>query len=140
MQQMSLDTQPLQFAHNENYAKSISSGSLTEIIVDESSSLQAFHLISLLMQCKIEDRWLMWLSPTKGINKSWLHNLGLASAPVVYIETDLNNQKQLSKKIIAAQTSHLILEWIGKFDAQTQAELSELARLTGTEIMLVRKR
>lgn len=140
MQQTSFDNHtfnPVSYAANDQAPKN---GSLTEIIIDEGSSLQAFHLISLLLQCKIEDRWLMWLSPNKGVNKQWLYSLGLANAPIVYMETGLDNQAELAKRILAAKTSHLVLEWVGELDTQTQAELSHLARFTSTEVMLVRKR
>lgn len=140
MQQTSFDTQTFDAAVYTVNKQAKKTGSLTEIIIDEGSSLQAFHLISLLMQCKIEDRWLMWLSPNKGVNKQWLHSLGLAAAPIVYMETGLDNQAELAKRILAAKTSHLVLEWLGPLDAQTQAELSHLARFTSTEVMLVRKR
>ncbi len=143
MQQISFDQQlftPKSKTSPLVAVNSSKTGSLTEVIVDEGSSLQAFHLIGLLTQCQRADRWLMWLSPHKGVNKHWFKSLGLANAPIVYIETNSYNQQDLAEQILSAKTGHLIVEWIGHIDNQSKQQFAELAKASQTEVMLLIRR
>lgn len=140
MQQISFDQQLFTPSTAMNKQAAKQAGSLTEIIVDESSSLQAFHLIGLLSQSQNEDRWLMWLSPHKGANKHWFKSLGLANAPIVYVESNSSNQQELAEQILTAKTGHLIIEWVGQIDSQTKQHLGELAKASQTEVMLFIRR
>ena len=116
------------------------SGSLTEVIVSDDSTIQPLQLLPILAHCNSSDRWLMWLSPNRTLNKQWLASMNLDKAPVVHIDLCADTQKVLCQRILASGNSHLIIEWQGNIKQHQRRQLRELARQSGSHVVLVQIR
>jgi cell division inhibitor SulA len=128
---------PLSSAQNAAEGSAIT-GSMTEIIVSESSALQPFQLLPALALCNDQQRWLMWLSPNQAMNKQWLTRAGLDNSPVLHMNINAQNQLSLCLKALSAARSHLIVEWSGCLTAQERAALRTCAEQNGTYLFVVR--
>lgn len=117
----------------------VGTGSLTEMILSENSTIHPVQMLPLLAQCDNQTRWLMWLSPQRVINKKWLTKMGLEKAPIVHLDTCVDTQKSLCSKILAAANSHMIIEWQGKLSAKDRNLLQQEAILSGTHIILAHR-
>ena len=115
-------------------------GSMTEVIVSNSGAVQPAHLLPMLMQCSAEQRWLMWLSPHQTINKQWLEGMGLASAPVVYLDLCADTQLTLCLRVLASRNSHMIVEWQGELNHNERQQLEHAAVTSGTHLVLIQRR
>lgn len=135
MQQLSLAISAAPLWFNTTQA-----GSLTEMIISDSSSINPMQLLPLLSQCNQGQRWLMWLSPHPKMNKQWLQSLGLHQAAVIQLDCRPDNQLQLCLQVIAAGNSHLMIEWQGKLSVQNRQQLEQAAQQSKTEVMLIQRR
>jgi len=114
-------------------------GSLTEMILSENSTIHPVQMLPLLAQCDTNTRWLMWLSPDRVINKKWLTKMGLEKAPIIHLDTCVDTQKTLCSKILNAANSHMIIEWQGKLSAKDRNLLQQEATKSGTHIILAHR-
>ena len=114
-------------------------GSLTEMILSENSTIHPVQMLPLLAQCNNNTRWLMWLSPLRVINKQWLTKMGLEKAPIVHLDTCVDTQRSLCSKILAAANSHMIIEWQGKLSSKDRNALQNEATSSGTHVILVHR-
>lgn len=119
--------------------KTTGTGSLTEMVLSENSTIHPVQMLPLLAQCDNNTRWLMWLSPKRVINKKWLTKMGLEKAPIVHLDICADTQKSLCSKILAAANSHMIIEWQGKLSQQDRSLLQQEAILSGTHIILAHR-
>src|SRR5690554_6108931 len=109
----------------ETAEESAGTGSLTEMILSENSTIHPVQMLPLLAQCDTNTRWLMWLSPDRVINKKWLTKMGLEKAPIIHLDTCVDTQKTLCSKILNAANSHMIIEWQGKLSAKTETSCNK---------------
>ena len=144
MRQMSLqvDHQPdLSLSSRIQDRKSLNiqpaKGSLTEMILSDDSAIQPMQLLPMLAQCNSSNRWLMWLSPNRTLNKQWLESIGLGTAPVVHIDLCQDTQLALCERIMASANSHLIIEWQGDLTSEARKSLRQTAAQSGTHVVLV---
>ncbi|MDO6805444.1 SulA-like leucine-rich domain-containing protein, partial [Wenyingzhuangia sp. 1_MG-2023] len=75
-------------------------GSLTEVIVSDDSAIQPMQLLPMLAHCNASDRWLMWLSPNRTLNKRSLADMNLDKAPVIHIDLQADTQQLLCQRIL----------------------------------------
>ncbi len=115
------------------------SGSLTEMILSENSTIHPVQMLPLLAQCDTNTRWLMWLSPDRVINKEWLIKMGLEKAPIIHLDTCVDTQKTLCSRILNAANSHMIIEWQGKLSTKDRNLLQQEATKSGTHIILAHR-
>ncbi len=115
------------------------SGSLTEMIVGESSAIQPMQLLPLLAQCNAQQRWLMWLSPQRTLNKQWLESLGLGKSPVIHLDLCTDTQLALCTKVLASANSHLIIEWQGELTREERLQLRQQAQRSGSHVVLIQR-
>ena len=115
------------------------SGSLTEMILSENSTIHPVQMLPLLAQCDTQTRWLMWLSPDRVINKKWLTKMGLEKAPIIHLDTCADTQKTLCSRILNAANSHIIIEWLGKICTEDKDLLQQEAIMSGTHIILAHR-
>lgn len=130
-----MSAQPLPFSSK---APDLLRGSFTEVIVSEGGALQPFQLLPVLAHCNSHQRWLLWLSADKTLNKQWLINAGLKDCPVIHMGTRPENQWDLCIKAIQSAKSHIILEWTGYLDRSKRQTLRTLAEQHGTHLFLIR--
>ncbi len=123
----------------ETAEESAGTGSLTEMILSENSTIHPVQMLPLLAQCDTNTRWLMWLSPDRVINKKWLTKMGLEKAPIIHLDTCVDTQKTLCSKILNAANSHMIIEWQGKLSAKDRNLLQQEATKSGTHIILAHR-
>lgn len=114
-------------------------GSLTEMIVSEDSAVQPMHLLPLLAQCDAHQRWLMWLSPLRVLNKQWLESLGLGQSPVIHLDLCEDTQMALCSRVLSAGNSHLIVEWQGELSSSNRQQLRQLASHSGSHVILIQR-
>src|SRR5690554_3944159 len=124
---------------NRKPSEAIGTGSLTEMILSENSTIHPVQMLPLLAQCDTNTRWLMWLSPDRVINKKWLTKMGLEKAPIIHLDTCVDTQKTLCSKILNAANSHMIIEWQGKLSAKDRNLLQQEATKSGTHIILAHR-
>ena len=113
-------------------------GSLTEVILGEGSALQPFQLLPVLAHCREHQRWLMWLSANKSLNKEWLARAGLDKAPILHVATTEAQQLSVLIKALEAATSHVIMEWQGNLSRESRQTFRQLAEARGTHVILIR--
>ena len=113
------------------------SGSLTEVIVSEEGAIQPLQLLPMLAQCSSAERWLMWLSPNRPMNKQWLASMGLGQAPVVHLDLCTDTQMALCSKVLAAGNSHMIVEWQGRISSDDRRQLRQMAKNSGSHVVLI---
>src|SRR5690554_7705753 len=81
---------------NRKPSEAIGTGSLTEMILSENSTIHPVQMLPLLAQCDTHTRWLMWLSPNRTINKrSEEHTSELQSRPHLECRLMLEKNKPL---------------------------------------------
>jgi len=114
-------------------------GSLTEIVISEGSAIQPLQLLPILAQCNANQRWLMWLSPNRKINKHWLEKVGLQNTPVVHIDLREETQHELSLKILAAGNSHMVMEWQGNLSETQRNTIKQCAVESASQVILLRR-
>jgi len=142
MRQLSLhvDDQPalpLSSGMSPKQRSAAGKGSLTEIITCEDSAIQPMQLLPMLAQCDSSNRWLMWLSPNRTLNKQWLESIGLQKAPVVHIDLCCDTQNRLCERILGSGNSHLIIEWQGTLNKSERDKLRKLAGDSGSHVVLI---
>lgn len=114
-------------------------GSLTEMIVYEGGAIQPMHLLPLLAQCSAQQRWLFWFSAHLNLNKEWLESLGLGNAAVVHMNVRRDNQLSLCTRALAAQNSHMIIEWQGELTHSERLHIRELAMHSGSHVVVIQR-
>ncbi|MCA6064008.1 cell division inhibitor SulA [Thalassolituus marinus] len=119
--------------------RSLPAGSMTEVIVGDESAIQPLHLLPLLARCNEQKRWLMWLSPNRPLNKQWLETMGLQQSPVIHMDLCAETQMALCCRILEAGNSHMIVEWDGLIGTEQRRHLRQLARETGSHIVLIQR-
>lgn len=124
---------------NRKPSEAIGTGSLTEMILSENSTIHPVQMLPLLAQCDTHTRWLMWLSPNRTINKTWLTKMGLEKAPIIHLDTCADTQKTLCSRILNAANSHMIIEWQGELSNEDRDLLQEEAIKSGTHIILAHR-
>jgi cell division inhibitor SulA len=115
-------------------------GSLTEVIVSEGGAIQPMHLLPMLAQCNAHKRWLMWLSPHRPMNKSWLESMGLQHSPVIHLDLCNDTQLALCSKVLAAGNSHMIVEWQGELSNHERQIIRQQADQSGSHVVLIQRR
>ena len=115
------------------------SGSLTEVIVSEEGAIQPLQLLPMLAQCSSAERWLMWLSPHRPMNKHWLASIGLSQAPVVHLDLCNDTQLALCSKVLIAANSHMIVEWQGRLSSSERQQLRRLAKSSGSHVVIIQR-
>lgn len=135
---LSLSSQPLADSHFGQPAVP-AAGSLTEVIVSDESAVQPMHLLPLLARCSAQERWLMWLSPNRPLNKHWLESMGLERSPVIHLDLCSDTQQVLCCKVLAAGNSHMIIEWQGELSAEERRQIRQQAKLSGSHVVLIRR-
>ena len=118
--------------------RSVSKGSMTEVIVSEGSALQPFQLLPVLALCSDQQRWLMWLSPSQNLNKEWLAKAGMSDSPVLHLNTQPSTQVNLCIKALSSGKSHLIIEWSGELAPDTRQLFRRVAEENGSHLFVVR--
>lgn len=119
--------------------ETVGTGSMTEMILSQNSTIHPVQMLPLLAQCDTHTRWLMWLSPQRVINKKWLTKMGLEKAPIMHLDTSADTQKSLCSRILNAANSHMIIEWQGKLSAKDRSEMQQEAIKSGTHIILAHR-
>lgn len=114
-------------------------GSLTTVSVSHEGAIQPVHLLPMLARCSHRDRWLMWLSPYRSLNKEWLASLGIEDAPIVHIDLCSDTQMVLCEKVLVSGNSHMIIEWQGDLNAGNATRLRSLAECSGSHVILIQR-
>ncbi|MFY9178299.1 MAG: SulA-like leucine-rich domain-containing protein [Venatoribacter sp.] len=136
MMQLSLSmSEPIFTAADDIIA--IERGSLTEIILSDDSAIQPMQLLPLLAQCSAEQRWLMWLSQERVLNKAWIESMGLKNSAIIYLESNATTQTKLCSQLLKAGNSHLVVDWQGKLDSETRRLIREQAIESGSHVILI---
>src|SRR5690554_8207980 len=120
---------------NRKPSEAIGTGSLTEMILSENSTIHPVQSVPLLAQCDTHTRWLMWLSPNRTINKTWLTKMGLEKAPIIHLDTCADTQKSLCSRILNAANSHMILNWKGGLGTEKEV-LWKKKRIKGVKQLI----
>ncbi|MCY0964655.1 cell division inhibitor SulA [Parathalassolituus penaei] len=115
------------------------SGSLTEIIISEAGAIQPLHLLPLLAECNRQQRWLMWLSPERPMNKQWLTSMNMQEVPVLHVELCNLRQLELCKKVLGSGNSHVIIEWQGRINNSERQQIRQAALSSNSHVVLVRQ-
>jgi len=114
-------------------------GSLTEIIVSDEGAIQPLQFLPMLAQCNAEERWLMWLSPHRPMNKHWLASMGLERSPVIHVDLCSDTQLPLCTKVLAAGNSHMIVEWQGALSTEERRLLRQQAKASGSHVVIIQR-
>lgn len=114
-------------------------GSLTTVTVSHEGAIQPVHLLPMLAKCSHRERWLMWLSPYRSLNKEWLANQELGDAPVVHIDLCPDTQKVLCEKVLSSGNSHMIIEWQGDLKTSDATLLRALAESSGSHAIIIQR-
>ncbi|MAK92426.1 MAG: hypothetical protein CMI13_14485 [Oleibacter sp.] len=137
---LSLSSQPVAFGNTAGKGFGMAParcGSLTEVIVSDEGAIQPLQLLPMLAQCNSQERWLMWLSPNRPMNKQWLASMGLGQAPVVHLDLCTDTQMALCSKVLAAGNSHMIVEWQGRISSDNRRQLRQMAKNSGSHVVLI---
>ncbi|MDK2779324.1 MAG: hypothetical protein KYX62_16845 [Pseudomonadota bacterium] len=136
---LSLASQPMTTTSTRPFAPAAASGSLTEVIVSDEGAIQPLQLLPLLAHCSAQERWLMWLSPNRPMNKHWLASMGLAHSPVIHLDLCQDTQLALCCKVLAAANSHMIIEWQGPLSRGQRQQIRQQARQSGSHVVLIQR-
>ncbi|WP_430462059.1 cell division inhibitor SulA [Thalassolituus sp. LLYu03] len=139
MEEPGLSLSSQAFATPAAVTNSRPAGSLTEVIVSDEGAIQPMHLLPMLAQCSAQQRWLMWLSPNRPMNKHWLESMGLAKSPVIHLDLCNDTQFVLCSRVLTAANSHMIVEWQGPLSADERQHLRQLARQSGSHVVLIQR-
>lgn len=137
MQQLSLAVDTVAPKRHATAIYPAEKGSLTEMRVCPDSAIKPFQLLPLLAQAAAQQRWLMWLSPERTLNKYWLKSLGLDHTPVLYLPSCQDTQLALTSKILQSGNSHMIVQWQGKLADHERQMLRVLAIESGSHVILI---
>lgn len=122
----------------------INHGSITEVIISNDSAIQPVHLLPLLNQISIDERWLMWVSDVQhaspSLDRRWVQALGVKQERVVHLTCRNDNMLAISCKALAAKTGHLIIEWQGDLNTQDFDLLQKAANKGHSHALIIRRR
>lgn len=118
-------------------------GSVTEIIINSDSAIQPVHLLPLLNQISIDERWLMWIAEAQhsspSLDRRWVQALGVKEDQVAHIKCH-NNMLEVSRKALAAGTGHLIIEWQDDLTTEQYELLQTAANKGNSHALIIRRR
>lgn len=117
-------------------------GSVTEIVTRSNDQLSDMPMLKpMLAQLSLEERWLIWIAPPKGLPKTQLEDAGIDPSKVILLYPDQhNNSLQLAVKALRAGTCHAV---VSCHKSLTEVELKRLefaALQGGSQGILIRQR
>lgn len=112
-------------------------GSLTEVTISETGTIRPCHLLPMLAHGTAGDRWLMWMSPSRTIDKRSLESMNLRHLPVIHLDISKDTQLALCCRTLESGNSHVIVEWQGHLDAIQRDTLRGAAHRGGSQLIIV---